>query len=241
MSTAATTRLIPRIDEPPSGLTPRQETDATGAVARGLAEYLSSLSIDWWAGTGLLRFAKATDIWADYEDGTGNESASYPRAFVGSADAEGQYDGGLGQDDALGHVLGGAPLPATGGVALDSYDELTGSLSVEIHCDNPEQRRGIVAMLERDFRPYKGRGYFLLEMPHYFNARAVFTPQRITLLDNEGDAALNFRKARIVVQFRVPVIVARRLRPARAVHHSSSVTEKHTDSLDTPTVRRGRM
>lgn len=227
------TRLVGQTEQP-STLMPRQETDATSALTQGIAEYMASLELDW-PGTGMLRFAKATSTWAEYEQAEN----VYPRCFAGTAGADGMYDGGLGQDDALGDVLGGPPLPSTGGVILDSFEELVVPVTLEIFCSNPEQRRGVCAMVESALRPYRGRSGFQLELPHYFNARSTHTALRMTHLDNEEDAARNYRLARVVIQSRVPVIVMHRKRPVRAIERSSAVVEAPL-TVGTPTVRRGQ-
>ncbi len=232
------TRLVRRYDAASTPLTSRQETDATRAVCRGLAEYLGQLSIDW-PGSGLLRFEKATDVWADYEDAVN----LYPRCFAGTAGAEGSYDGGLGQSEQTsGEVLGGGDLEAGGGVILDSFEELVVPVTVEIQCSNPEQRTGVVAMVERAMRPYRGRSGFMLELPHYFNVRSSHAAMRVTLMDSEEDAGRNYRLARVVVQSRVPVIVAHPVKPAKRIDRTSEIIEKTVAQLGPPpTVSVGKM
>ena len=216
------TRLIPRQDEKASPLTARQETDCSTGIARGVAEYLASLSLDW-PEVGLIRFAKSTHVWADYENG----SEDYPRAFAGTVDAEGSYDGGLGEDDGIRLDAVGGILPPGGGVVLDSFEELVIQVTVEVHCMNPKQRVGACVMLERAFRPYRGRRGFMLELPHYFNVRASYSASGVTYMDNEEDAARNYRRARFVLQSRAPVVVPRFQRPMRSMIHTS-------DTLDGP-------
>ena len=224
MSEARQTRLIPRRDEPAKPLSSNQETDATTALQRGLAEYLMSLSYEL-PGSGVIRFTAATWSWAEYEDGLGNDATSYPRSYVGTTDADGKYDGGLGEVQRALFAPGTADgnLPAVGGYALDSFEELQKELVVEIHACDRVQRMGVCAMLESAFRPYPGRVGFFLELPHYFNARAAYTPDRIAYMDSEEDAARNYRKARVVLASRVPVYVLRPLRPVKVIEQGGYV------------------
>lgn len=234
MDPQTSTLVFPR-DAAAAALSQRRETDATTALARGLKEYLEVLSIDW-PETGKLRFTKVFDRYADFEDGL-----EFPRAVAYSAEAIGEYNGQLGQWPE-GNLFTGESLPVGGGVILEALDELVIDLTVELEVSNPEERIGLVAMLEDAFRPYPGASGFMLTLPHYYNTRGRYTAGRIQYLDSPEDPARNYRRARTVIQSRIPVIVSHTARPLQEMRQGGTITTNvRIPPPAPPTVTRGKI
>ena len=175
-----------------------QETDARTALTRGLAEYLALLVFDAPGGREL-RFDKVLDTWAEPED-----NARYPRAVVGGT--------GTGVYDASKFTPGPPTqrhqLPLPDGRYLISASAFVQDLTVEVWANDPPARREIVRGLEAAFNPVEWMFGFQLELPFYFNERAVYAPKDLAYLDTEQDAMRRYRKAVFTLTGEVPVVNA---------------------------------
>ncbi len=65
---------------------------------------------------------------------------------------------------------------------------------------------GLVAMLERDMCPVDFMYGLLIELPHYFNARALYEPLASMYEDSSEDAVRRYRKAVVTLRGSVPVM-----------------------------------
>jgi hypothetical protein len=182
------TRLITRQTDPVA-LTGNQETDCRTALTRGLAEYLSQLSVEI-LGDRLLRFKSVFSEWAEPES-----LADYPSAVIYGV-SEGVYD------ESKFTPFVQAALPD--GRFLMTSAEYVSEFSIEIWATDPKERFALVAMLEEAFNPVDWRYGVLLELPHYFNERASYELLRMVYTDTELEAMQRYRKATLFVKGIVP-------------------------------------
>lgn len=189
-------RLITAAGQP-IAYTANQETDARTALARGLSEYLEQLIFHAPVGGRELRFDKVLDTWAEPED-----EAKFPRAIVGAS--------GVGVYDASkftpGPPTSRARLAAPDGRYLMSACAFVQDLTLEVWTNDPSARRLIVAGLESAFNPVDWMYGFQLELPFYFNERAVYALKDMAYLDSEQDAMRRYRKAVFTISGEVPVV-----------------------------------
>lgn len=178
----------------PHVFTINRETDARTALTRGLAEYLASMTTTGVGGRPLA-FRKVLSNWADPE-----LMAEYPSAVV-LASGQGSYDPSR-------LAPGRGPRIATPDQRyILSSSEFVLDMTIELWCTDDKARSGLVAMMEdRLLAPFDGRYGFLLELPHYFNARAQYEPLALSYGDNEQNAIQRHRKAFLMVRGHVPVL-----------------------------------
>jgi hypothetical protein len=177
----------------PHIFTINRETDARTALTRGLAEYLGGMTT---SGTGgrPLAFRRVFSVWAQPE-----ELAEYPAAAVLAT--SGSYDSSR-------FTPGRGPRIVTPDQRyILASAEFVVDMTVEVWCNDPKERAAIMAMLEdRLLSPFDSRYGFLLELPHYFNARAQYEPISMDYDDSEENAMRRFRKALVKVRGQVPVL-----------------------------------
>jgi hypothetical protein len=179
----------------------RRETDARTAMARGLTEYLRSLSIELDGGRAL-KFTTVVDTWAE-----GEVMAVYPSAAVHSEES------GMYEVSALTPQINEAQPD---GRYFTVSRSLRQQFLVDVWCTGPKERMALAAMLEDASDPVEWMGGFLLELPHYHNARAQFDAFSGQYMDVEADAAQRYRRFAFVVTGMVPVVVVRdRRKPLR--------------------------
>jgi hypothetical protein len=169
-----------------------RETDCRTAMTRGLQEYLQQLTIDWPDGRQE-RFAAVFDTWAESED-----RLQYPSAAVYSVE-EMTYDAG-----SL------SPATETDPATNTQYthpSEAMLQMTVELWCQDPEQRMAVIAMLEDAFNPVEWMAGFRLILPHYHGMVATYMPPAgMTYMDTEEDAKRRYRKAVFTISGRVPQV-----------------------------------
>jgi hypothetical protein len=159
---APDTQLV-KVAATPYVLTTRRECDCRGALARGLAEYLTGLRADGPGGTSL-RFQRAVDIWADP-----TEIAEYPSVVVKS-DSAGSYAPlqMSPQVDRRNLLADGRYL-----VLLSNYAT---EFTLEVWCNDKRQRSVIAMMLEEELCPVEWMYGFKLNLPHYWGLRGSYEP-----------------------------------------------------------------
>lgn len=169
-------------------LTSVRETDVRTAMTRALKEYLEGLSIDWVGGRQS-RFASVKQTWSEPE-----EAAEYPSACV-YADSPGTYEASdfTPQDFDLGDSL-----------VVRKVSEFNQPLVVDVVSTDPEERAALVAMLEDAFDPVDWMTGFVLELPHYHNARATFEKVGLSYMDGPVPAHRRVRAARFRVDGSCP-------------------------------------
>lgn len=187
------TRLISDPRRSKASYTTNRETDARTALTRGLREYLEQLQIDVPGGRQLA-FRQVFSSWAEPED-----NAEYPSAVVYTP-VDGRYDAskftpGVSRRSEL---PDGSFLMATSEMALD--------LTIEIWCTDPEERVGLMMLMEDALSPLDYRHGLLLELPHYHNERATYEMVSMRYEDTEIDAMRRYRKAVIIMRGSVPVV-----------------------------------
>lgn len=160
-------------------LAKEKETDVRTAVTRALAEYLRRLDV-YWAGGRYSRFAVVAETWAEPED-----VAGYPGAAVWT-DEPGIYDDSRFTPRT--HML-------EDGVLLREVCEFTQTLKVELFCTDPQERMALVSMLEDGFEPVDWMYGFVLEAPHYHNARITYEKLNMGYLDDATQANARVRNA----------------------------------------------
>ena len=173
-----------------------QKTDARTAITRGLQEYLQTL--EYVADGGrLMKFATVLNTWASAED-----TAQYPGACV-YAPGPATYDSSSFTNS----------LKAKGtneaNVYLRKPCEIQMDIIIEIYCTSTDQRHAISAMMELALNPTDFMYGFLLELPHYFNARAIFEPTSSEYVDDPVDAKQRKRRLLFGLTGTMPVLQRR--------------------------------
>jgi hypothetical protein len=192
--TTPVTRLIRDQSAPPS-YTAVRLTDTRTALTRGLAEYLAQLSVEGEGSGRDLWFRQVFETWPEPET-----QAQYPAAIVYAPDL-GSYDSSKF-----------TPMPnarnrlAGTNMYLLSHSEFVQDLRVEIWTTDLVSRREIVSGLEAAFNPVSWMYGFKLELPHYYNERAVFELKSMRYMDTEEDAMRRYRKAEFVLTASVPLV-----------------------------------
>lgn len=181
----------------PTSLTTREETDAIGAMRRGLAEYLARAEKDV-AGVRV-RFSEVFEEWAESDD----DNVRYPAAAV-LAPEDIMYDG---------HAMTPSVLPERlpDGRNVVKMSEATCELVVEVHCSSPGERDSVRMMLEEALNPVDFVYGFILYLPFYFGMRAVFALLSLTMPDDETSARHGLRMIRLKISAQVSVVRPRTL------------------------------
>jgi len=190
------------------------EHDVGRAAARGLADYLEQLSIEWRGGS-LVRLQRVTLTYGDpYTPAQGH--GQLPCANVIGTGREGDYEqnglGGAALD--LEEVLDTtAILPP--GIALQgpalrvwcwSPSTFMGDFDVELWGRSEEERACLLRMVEDAFDPVEWMNGFILELPHYHNVHATYLKVRRRLDDNPTEARRNVYRAYVTVQVHCPQV-----------------------------------
>jgi hypothetical protein len=179
----------------PEVFTANQETDTRLALTRGLAEYLEPLSIDAVGGRRV-RFKAVHEEYAEPE-----EKAAYPSLACTLA-GEGKYEA-----RSLSPVLDVKErLPQPDGRYLIVHCDFVQSISLEAWCTDPAERSAVAIAVERALNPLPSRYGFVLQLPHYFNARAVYSLQSVSYRDDADAASRRLRVAAFTLTATVPYI-----------------------------------
>lgn len=173
--------------------TGNREVDARTALARGVKDYLTQLSISWEGGRSL-QFEQVYANWAEPED-----EAVYPSAFV-HMPAGSIYDA----SNLTPKLDGQLKLPD--GRFLVKTSEMTCDLEVEVWATDSVERAALIAMLEDAFAPTLFSYGFRLLLPYYFGELAEFAMASMTYVDSEDAARQRFRKAVFTLKAGIPVI-----------------------------------
>lgn len=188
------------------------ETDARTALTKALAEYVRQLEgppIDQERG---IYFRTVVETWAESE-----ETAEYPGAAVYSTD-EHTYDG---ERFTPSHVH-----QFTDGSLLFRVSELSLEINVDVYCNDPEQRVAVGKLLEDAFNPVEWMYGFILELPHYFNARASFELVRGGYEDSSSEVQRRLRKSSYALSGRLPVLrVGGKRRPSTNIRTNLTISE----------------
>lgn len=174
------TRLVSRRRSPAPVLTGNRECDAVTALKRGLREYLEQVSLDF-AGVRV-RFERVLEQWAETE-----EVMRLPAAVIQARD-EATYES-TGFTPSVVEVA----LPGLASQYLVKYSEVIAPLVIEIHTSSPEERSQVSMLLEDALNPVEFMYGFQLDLPHYFNQRAVYEPVKTQQLDSEDAARRRWR------------------------------------------------
>lgn len=176
-------------------LTARQETDALGALTRGLQEYLEQFPIDAFGGRKLY-FNNVADQYEDRE-----KPLKYPAASI-TLQGSGKY-----APSSLTPVINkNQRLPEPDGRFLVKVAEMEATLAVEVFASDRDSRGQLVAMLESAMVPTTETFSLRLGLPHYFGLVGTFAMQDVTYEDAEGDVIRGSRKATMTVAAVVPVV-----------------------------------
>lgn len=172
-------------------------TDSRTAVCRGLAEYLSSIVVNAPGGRQH-RFNHVYQTYAEPDD-----NAQYPSAWV--------YTESPAMFDASRFTPGIASKDRTSdGQYLMQTADLVADLTVEMWCTDPKERSELTHGMEIALNPVDWMYGFILELPHYYNQRAVYSLLSMQFVDGEEDAMRRYRLAQFVVNAQLPVIQLRR-------------------------------
>jgi len=170
--------------------TGRRETDCWGALARGLAEYVSQLRMDWPGGSSV-RLLEVFEGWAEPET-----FSTYPSAAVYS-ESPGVYDA-----DSFSTIREVLP----DGRSLQRVSEFNQSYMLDVWCTQPHERTALVAMLEDSFDPVDWMAGFRLRLPHYHNAVGTYLAESVTIADSASNAGRRWRLASFSITASVPQI-----------------------------------
>ena len=172
-----------------------QEVDARLALTRGLAEYIQDMQADAPDGRRL-RFRAVHEEYAEPE-----EQLKFPVATV-LLSGEGQYEA-RGLTPALNPK---ERLPMPDGRYLVVPCDFVQDVNVEIWTDDVMARSQLIAMLERAFNPNFYRYGFVLELPYYFTARAVYAMKSLSVRDDADNSQRRIRIASFTLSAQVPLI-----------------------------------
>jgi hypothetical protein len=179
--------------QPP--FTANQETDARVALTRGLAEYLSPMEGQAQGGRKV-RFKNVFEEAAEPE-----ELGAYPAVAV-TLQGSGIYE-----PRTMAPTLDPRDrIPAPDGRYLLAHADFVQDLAVQCWATDPEERMAITLMLERAFNPSPNRYGFILELPHYFNARGAYSLKELSIADDPDGTARRLRVATFVLSARIPLI-----------------------------------
>ena len=177
-------------------LTSRREVDARTAIARSLADYLSTLRY-FAPGGREVAFRRVFAAHAEQE-----VPAEFPSAalVVGSP----RYDASsftpvVRADQRL-------TLPDGRGLYLIKTCEMTADVVVDAWTTEPEERIQVMTMLEDALCPVDWMFGFRLAVPDYYGLHVEFEPQTMSYLDTEADAQHRYRRAQVSLAARVPVV-----------------------------------
>lgn len=173
-----------------------QQTDARGALVRGLREYLCGLTWDAEGGREL-RFRAVREGWAEPEQG-----AKYPSAAVYTTEP-GVYEGsGFTPTLTPECVLPGPAQPPTYIIQTAMLSQV---VTLELWCNTPQERMQLCAMMEQALSPVLYRYGFTLQLPFYFGQNATFEPLGVNYDDSEDQAMRHYRLAQFTLRGSVPV------------------------------------
>jgi hypothetical protein len=172
-----------------------REGDARTALCRGLAEYLED-SIDFEAEGGR-RFSlyRVFSSWAEPED-----EAQYPSAYVSMGAATydaSRFTPGLDADQ---------KVPAPDNRYAITLAEMTADLSLELWCTDPVERAELVTAIEQALNPRIDVYGMTLELPWFYNLRAVYSLSSLQYIDSEEEAMRRYRRAVFTIAGQIPVI-----------------------------------
>lgn len=178
----------------PTRFTANVEVDARTALTRGLAEYIEQLSFTA-AGGRALRFKRVLDGYAEPE-----QLVSYPSCIVMTTGAA-QYEARSFTPT----MDYSCRLPPPDGRYLVVSSDYVQDLTVQLWATDPAERQGFVQMLELALNPVLYRYGFVLELPFYFNQRAVYELKDLSYEDSEDDSVKRYRKASFTLKGTVPL------------------------------------
>lgn len=198
------TKLITLSNAEPSKLTTRRDCDAVTALKRGLAEYLAQVFLD--VDGQRVQFQNSLYAWAEPEDGY-----ALPSVLVSAAgDAEYDYAGLTPVLDPKRLVID-PTAPAGQKTYLVKYSEVTVQLAIELYTSSPEERSQCSMLLEDALNPVDWMYGFKLDLPHYFNQRAVYAPMTSQFLDSEDTAKRRWRPGTVMLSGQISVFRVRSL------------------------------
>lgn len=164
--------------------------DCRTTLARGLREYLETFEVQWLHGR-LLRFAQVEETWAEPE-----EVAVYPACSV-VGDEPGTYE----DAEMAPHTFEIEDAEGKGtGFFLRRASEMNMTFTLLLWATDPDERAGLVALVEDAMEPADFMTGLRLELPYYFNARATYEKLSVAYEDSADAAARRWRKARVRVR-----------------------------------------
>lgn len=194
------TRLIVNPDDR-EVLSYNRETDAHGALSRGLKEYLEQLSMNWQGR--LIQFSHVFDDWATTED-----DADYPAAAM-IATEQGMYDASK---------LTPSTIAVNATQIVRSVSEFQVPMTIVAVATDPVAREGMAAMLEDALNPVDWMYGVRLELPHYFSTRCTIEPLGSRYLD---DPELAQRRRKPIIFYLTGTVV--QYRQAGMLKHAEFV------------------
>ncbi len=187
------TRLIVKPNDLQRNSANREES-VRSAMTRALAEYLEQLTTDLEGGRRL-RFKSVRKVWA-----APDQNAKFPAVAI-HTEGDGVYDA-----SSFTPTLNPKErLPAPDNRYFVMMCEYVQDVQVEIWGNDIPERAGLVYMLETAFNPVTWRYGFVLEMPFYFNPRAVFELKSMRQNDSDDTAVKRYRNAVMTLNVRAPL------------------------------------
>lgn len=178
------TRLITRTKDK-EVLTAARETDARTAITRGLREYMEQLTVEFPGGRSR-RLLRVLESWGEPEVPT-----AFPSAVV-YAGEDGNYEASDFTPQTV--YVAASPLRQPG-FTIRKVAEFAIPLTVEVWCTDPVERMQLVGMLEDAFDPVEWQSGFVLELPHYHGARALFEKTSSRYVDTAEKSMQRWRNA----------------------------------------------
>jgi hypothetical protein len=186
------------VSSPDAGLalTGNRSVDARTALSRGLAEYLlDNVEVDAEGGRRI-RLKHVYQSWAEPEDNIVQPSAIVYASTAGLYDSSRFTPG----------VLPKERLPAPDNRYAVALADFSQDLMLEIWASDPHERMELVNACEQAMNPLLTMYGMVLELPYYYNERAVYAMANMAYMDTETDAIRRHRKASFTISAQVPLI-----------------------------------
>ncbi|TXH58684.1 MAG: hypothetical protein E6Q97_01450 [Desulfurellales bacterium] len=178
-----------------AALTEQRECSAARAPIRALVNYLKDLTSPLADGRNI-RFAQVTEQKAEPE-----VESAYPSAAVFT-------DGSIAySEDSYLDLYADESMRLAPDKVLVLAAELMQTATVHVWAEEEAHRDQLLVMLEDAFDPVEWMPGFMLEMPHYHNARAVCLAREVAIEDVDTDNMRRYRKMTWRVQMHSPKFV----------------------------------
>lgn len=208
----------------PMVLTARRTVDARTGLARGIADYLRSLSIEIEGGR-VIGLDVVRDTWVETEDKQGGIAPDGSAEIIHTGAAIKTMGPAALADPSFSGTRASDENRVGENTWLLSKSDLLQKFTIEVYAEDPEARVGLAMMLEDAWNPVEWMGGWMMDLPYYYGARAQYALDEIEFIDSEQNALQRQNLAIFTVHGSVPQLRAHRFPIAKL----SSETRVGTD------------